>query len=145
MKKIYLFILLLSLQNLNIINGQGIQNPPQKFRVVAVQSADNSVQSVSNEISLYFPLALQVPNAFTPNGDGLNDAFGAVGEGVEDYRLVIFNRWGNIIFEANKLTKKWDGRYQGKLVPLGAYNYEIFARGKETGEFHKSGTVIVAK
>jgi gliding motility-associated-like protein len=125
--------------------GQQVQNPPKKYRVVAVDSERSEITSISNIIELYYPLALQIPTAFTPNGDGLNDTFGPVGEGAEIFRMVVFNRWGNILFTSNDINNHWDGIYNGEPVPFGAYTYEIFAEGKEIGKIHKSGQVIVAR
>lgn len=51
-----------------------------------------------------------IPNAFTPNGDGINDYFFGQGIGIVDYDLWIFDRWGNMIFHGDELSSKWDGR-----------------------------------
>ena len=69
---------------------------------------------------------MAVPNVFTPNGDGLNDFFFPVINCVfEEYHLVIFNRWGQLLFETNNQNEKWDGTYQNKEVPEGVYFYLI--------------------
>ncbi|KAB2913096.1 MAG: gliding motility-associated C-terminal domain-containing protein [Bacteroidetes bacterium] len=69
---------------------------------------------------------LFVPNAFTPDGDGLNDVF-YVSEycGLIKYRLWIFNRWGEVMFETNNPTATWDGTYKGQAVPEGVYGVLI--------------------
>jgi gliding motility-associated-like protein len=54
-----------------------------------------------------------IPNAFTPNGDGHNETFNGKGENIYDYRILIFDRWGNEIFESSSLYKGWDGRANG--------------------------------
>lgn len=68
-----------------------------------------------------------VPNAFTPDGDGLNDIFLPVVryDFVSSYHLYIFNRWGQMIFESSELQTGWDGTYKGKKVPGGVYVYRI--------------------
>jgi len=68
-----------------------------------------------------------IPNAFTPNGDGLNDTFGAIPkyDYVNRYKMSIFNRWGQMIFETTDINAGWDGTYQGSPVMLGAYVYRI--------------------
>lgn len=142
--KLYLLLIFFFFTR-NYLYSQESQNPPQKYRIVAVNASDDTICSISNEIELYLPLALRFPSAFSPNGDGLNDTFGAVGEGVDQYRLIIFNRWGNVIFESDNLHKKWDGRFNGELVAPGSYNYEVFAEGKEFGKLHKADNVIVTK
>ena len=59
------------------------------------------------------------PNAFTPDGDGLNDVFEIKFLFITDYYLKIYNRWGELLFEGK--TNKWDGYYLNKLVPDGVY------------------------
>ena len=142
--KTYLLIVFF-FYNLQHVKGQELQNPPIKYRIVAVNASNHDIKSISNELELYYPLAIRFPDAFTPNNDGLNDTFGAVGEGIEKFRLVIFNRWGNMIFESDHIEKRWDGTYKGEQVPPGAYNYEVYAQGKEYGKLHKAGTVVVTK
>jgi gliding motility-associated-like protein len=78
---------------------------------------------------------LWIPNSFTPNGDGLNDIFKpkTLAE-LENYTMLIFNRWGQLIFESNDLKKGWDGKYKGKLLEFGVYTYRIEATEKDTTE-----------
>jgi len=69
---------------------------------------------------------LYVPSAFTPNADGLNDIFKAeYGENVTEFRLEIYNRWGQKIFQTKKINAGWDGRYNGVLQPAGVYIWLI--------------------
>ena len=124
----------------DFIQAQGDQ---ETYRVVAISNDDSKKISESNEIELVLPLRVYLPTAFTPNGDGLNDEFGAVGEGIDEYKLVVFNRWGEVIFTSNNLSSKWDGKYKGKAVPFGSYNYQLLAQGKEIGEVNKTGRVTV--
>lgn len=56
---------------------------------------------------------LYIPNAFTPNGDGKNDGFIAIGEGVLEYNMWIIDRWGREIFYSNRFDKPWDGSVYG--------------------------------
>ncbi len=66
---------------------------------------------------------LWIPNVFTPNSDGYNDEFYAVGAYVIDFEMVIFNRWGQIMKTLNNIEEKWDGRYNGKACADGVYYY----------------------
>jgi gliding motility-associated-like protein len=64
------------------------------------------------------------PTAFTPNNDGLNDVFKVLGGyGLQQFYLVIFNRWGQKVFETNDYTKGWDGTLNGKKQPAGLYSW----------------------
>lgn len=66
-----------------------------------------------------------MPNAFTPNNDGLNDVFKPALIGVHDYTLMVFNRWGEEIFETNNPENGWNGYYKGNLCPPEIYIYKI--------------------
>ncbi|MBG9376890.1 gliding motility-associated C-terminal domain-containing protein [Panacibacter sp. DH6] len=65
------------------------------------------------------------PNAFSPNGDGKNDYFGPryAGCNIKNYRLIIYDRWGSLLFQANDITKKWDGTRNSITQQPGAYVY----------------------
>lgn len=66
-----------------------------------------------------------VPNAFTPSGDGLNDIFKPRITGVTDYDFMIFNRWGQLIFETKDINKGWDGTFKGNQCQQEVYVYRI--------------------
>jgi len=68
-----------------------------------------------------------MPNAFTPNGDGINDYFLPNYDCNNPTSLLmrIFNRWGEKVFETTDLNGKWDGRYRGVMQPTGVYIYYV--------------------
>lgn len=119
-----------------------------EYRVTAYQKGNSEIMSISNIFEIVPAAVLYIPNAFTPNSDGLNDTFGAVGEGIIEYNMQIFDRWGNLIFESNDMKVQWDGTYHNELVPNGVYVYKIDAKGPAiNGNFkkliHKNGNVTV--
>lgn len=71
---------------------------------------------------------IYVPNAFSPDGDGLNDVFQPEVRDVLSYRLDIFTRWGNIIFSTEDPKQGWDGKHNGKMMGDGVYIYQIHFR-----------------
>ncbi|MEZ4756565.1 MAG: gliding motility-associated C-terminal domain-containing protein [Flavobacteriales bacterium] len=72
---------------------------------------------------------VNIPNAFTPDGDGINDVFFVSLSAVPlDLRLSIFNRWGEPIFESSDPFAQWDGTYQGRPAPQGVYTYQFTYR-----------------
>ena len=90
---------------------------------------------------------IYIPNSFTPNGDGKNDVFNikTVYE-FSEFKLVIYNRWGDMIFESEDINKGWDGTYKVKPVPLGVYVYQLTATIKDTGEQRKiTGRVTLVR
>lgn len=79
----------------------------------------------SDETLILVEGSLYIPNAFTPNGDGINDFFGPEAIDVSRYSLKIFNRWGEIIFTSNNLKNSWDGTFKGKTVQNDVYVYQL--------------------
>lgn len=72
-------------------------------------------------------LDIKLPNAFTPDADGLNDVFKALGptDGIQDFTLAIYNRFGQMIWEANNFDDSWDGTFNGEVVPTGIYAWNM--------------------
>jgi|GEM_PF-2215972 len=68
---------------------------------------------------------LFIPNSFAPNGDGLNDFFMAQGENITTFSMQIFDRWGELLYNATDINRGWDGTYQGKECVDNAYVYRI--------------------
>jgi gliding motility-associated-like protein len=68
-----------------------------------------------------------IPNAFSPDGDGLNDLFMAyaTSDYIQKFHMLIFDRWGGEIFESNDIYLGWDGTKHGKHLPGGMYTYKI--------------------
>lgn len=134
-------ILLLSLLGASEADAQMIF--ARKYRVIAYKAGDPSTYSVSNEVEIIPNMALYVPNAFTPNGDGLNDTWGIAGEAVKELNVQVFNRWGQKIFESDNASYRWDGTYNGEKVQQGAYVYKILAKGASGKSQVKEGNLNV--
>jgi len=69
---------------------------------------------------------LYIPNTFTPDGDGINDIFYAYGYNLKNFKMYIFNRWGEFLFETTELVRGWDGKYKGNPCQLGTYIWKVF-------------------
>lgn len=70
-----------------------------------------------------------IPNAFTPDGDGLNEVFKVEGVGLNEFQLYIFNRWGQLIFQSKDQEVGWDGSYMGNPVQTDVYVYKLVYKG----------------
>ncbi|OFY62504.1 MAG: hypothetical protein A3H98_13135 [Bacteroidetes bacterium RIFCSPLOWO2_02_FULL_36_8] len=89
---------------------------------------------------------LYIPNAFTPDQDGLNDVFKPEGNGlIVNYSFKVFDRWGKEMFESNHFDLGWDGNFNGTPVPLGVYTWIISGRTIQQKELLSSGTVTVLR
>jgi gliding motility-associated-like protein len=74
-------------------------------------------------ISPFPPPNITVPNVFTPNGDNNNDFLIVDSKFIKEFKMIIFNRWGNEIFQFNNTIDKWDGKQNGQVLNDGVYFY----------------------
>jgi len=85
------------------------------------------------------------PSAFTPNGDGINDIFNAIGEFKGDnYKLEIYNKWGELLFISENKEIGWDGTYMGNIVQDDMYVYRFFMK-LNSNYFIKYGSITLFK
>lgn len=84
-----------------------------------------------------------VPNVFTPNGDGINDEFVVQLGPIEQYHLLIYNRWGRLVFETTNSSEYWDGSYKGKAVSEGVYTYRLEAVKAGKQPIQMAGTITL--
>ncbi len=113
------------------------------YRVMAVSKIDSNLWSASNRVRAVAPIQLEIPTAFSPNGDGLNDTFGVLSKGLEYFELTVYNRWSEVVFHSDKIGARWDGSYKGKPAPAGAYGYEVIAKDANNRSMKRKGTVVL--
>jgi len=129
-------------------NTQNITNLTEGIYTVIV--TDSSGCSITEPITLNdqnndCEFHIYLPNAFTPNGDGENDVLFLRGKGIESFTLVIYNRWGNKVFETNSLTYGWDGTFKGNVLNPAVFVYVVdvtFVNGETTTE---KGNISIIK
>ncbi len=113
-----------------------------------ITEGENGCKSYDTVQILWNGIPFAVPNAFTPNGDGLNDVFKVIPkyDYLKKFSMQIYNRWGQLIFETADYTKGWDGTYKGTPVESGVYVYRIvyedFSSRKTEGV---EGNVVVIR
>ena len=90
---------------------------------------------------------IDVPTAFTPNNDGLNDKFGPHNALKADkYEFKVYNRWGQLIFESTNWKERWDGKVKGKLQATGVYVWMLSYTNRDTKKpVFKKGTVTLIR
>ena len=116
----------------------------QVMQVVAHPSG--CLDTLTKDLRLYLQNIFNAPNAFTPNGDGLNDDWQPKGVfgGATDYRLRIWNRWGEKIYETDDFEASWDGTHQGTSSPAGGYLWDVtFTNAEGEPESFKGGVVLI--
>ncbi|HIF13826.1 MAG TPA: PKD domain-containing protein, partial [Bacteroidetes bacterium] len=95
--------------------------------------------------------SLYMPNAFTPNSDLVNDDYGPVGqfEGIKEYQLYIYNRWGDLVFDSKDIYERWNGKkYNDNALSHcqdGAYVWYVNVRDFMEKEYSYQGSVVLLK
>jgi gliding motility-associated-like protein len=98
----------------------------------------------ANVTTLIKPV-VDVPNAFTPNGDGKNDKLYVRGFGIAQMNFRIYNRWGQMIFESGTPSYGWDGTYKGVLQPMDAYAYTLIVQYGDGTIVNKKGDITLIR
>ncbi|GAB3035989.1 PKD domain-containing protein [Spirosoma pulveris] len=91
---------------------------------------------------------VNVPDAFTPNSDGMNDLLQVFTAYITDYEFRIYNRWGEVIFSSNNPEQKWDGTYKGSTYPSMIYPYVVVYKSEffpERDRVVKRGSVLLIR
>lgn len=115
--------------------------------VLTVTDDHNCFDSASVIITIIPEVTIYVPNAFTPNTDGINDVWMPVldNNGHDNYELVIYNRWGQLIFRSNEPQVGWDGTINGNDAPGAVYVYAITYQNLMGKVFKKEGTITLIR
>jgi gliding motility-associated-like protein len=101
---------------------------------------------ITHTVTVEFGSEYYVPSAFTPNNDGKNDEFKIIGSEVKEFSLVIFDRWGNEIFESDDINTSWNGiASTDNPMPEGVYVYRLEMRSKTNRDIVKSGAITLLR
>jgi len=107
--------------NSNLNNISPYQNPNHTYAdtgyycitLIVFDSTKVCSDTVVKCLKIEPEFTFYIPNAFTPNHDGKNEMFFGYGTYIKEFNMLVFDRWGNLIFESNDINKGWDGRVQG--------------------------------
>lgn len=95
------------------------------YRIRAISNHATPLESISNIYRVQLEPLLFIPNAFSPNNNRMNDLFEVKGKFFQTFRLLIYNRWGELIFQTTNPDQGWDGTFNGKPVPSATYIYRV--------------------
>ncbi|CAH0994245.1 hypothetical protein EMA8858_00354 [Emticicia aquatica] len=107
--------------------------------------------TVSSEVTLALcdsGLQIYVPTAFSPNQDGLNDELVVIGRSLDTFHLLVYNKWGEVVFESDDINKTWNGGWRNDInqpVPVGQYVLKIKAVFTNTEKVDRQTSVIVLR
>jgi gliding motility-associated-like protein len=139
----------------DVVSNPSVQNPTATLTVstLFIVTATNRNTNCSSKDSVFVELNelscskenVFIPNAFTPNGDGINDVFIPRSLILKSMRLGIYNKWGNKVFETDDLTKSWDGNYKGEPVEPGTYGYFFIGECSQGGKININGNITLLR
>lgn len=90
--------------------------------------------------------AVYIPTAFSPNGDGVNDVFRVkVNDAVTEFRLAVYGRWGNLIFETHGQDEGWNGAQKGINLPTGSYLWMVTYINSKEQPVKQQGTLVLIR
>jgi gliding motility-associated-like protein len=114
-----------------------------QYRVT--DSHDCSIEGDATITKDWRDCAVFIPNAFSPNGDGVNDFFRVVAhDDLTQYSLTVYSRWGQLIFESHDPERGWDGGLKGSVLPSGTYLYIVtYTDSKKQARKHTGSLVLM--
>lgn len=127
---------------------QPVASPPDNIQYCVASQLNGCVATKCIDITVTCEIGYDhsVPNAFTPNGDGHNDAFCLQGftDCITNFSVMIFDRWGEKVFESNDPSFCWDGVYKGQLMNAAVFVYVIKATKKKE-QINKKGNITLIR
>lgn len=123
-----------------------IASPPENTTFYAtIESPDGCVETDSVRVNVRG--LIYVPNAFTPDGDGLNDFFKAKGVDISEFKMEIYDRWGSLVFISDDIDRGWNGSFRGDgyYCPPDIYQYRIVATEHEGEVFELRGHITLLR
>jgi len=119
------------------------------YEVTLIATSDlGCIDTVTKIVPVMPEVLLYAPNAFTPDGDEFNQSWKVHMEGIDlyDFQLLIFNRWGEVIWESHDLEASWDGTYKGEVLPGGTYKWTIQTGDRlNDASYRYTGDVIIIR
>lgn len=130
----------------NVLNpSHWYQNMGSHLVSLIATSINGCVDTTYQTVVIENDFALYVPNSFTPNGDGKNEIFEAIGDGVAEYSIFIFDRWGNQVFTSTDMNQGWNGAMnnKGSILQTDVYAWKIQLRTFDHRGYTYAGTVAL--
>lgn len=115
------------------------------FSAGMVHAQSNSIHADDSESVSTEDAPVFIPNAFTPNGDGVNDYFYIPEANLNRFSFSVSDRWGNQVYYTNTASFRWDGQSKGRPIPSGVYVFVLDATTAKNVRVRRSGTITVVR
>lgn len=119
--------------------------PGEYFVTLIAEDLKGCTDTITKPIRIREEHFIYIPNAFTPDGDRFNNFFEASTINIRSLSILIFNRWGEVIYSSESVDFKWDGSYNGRMVRDGIYVWKIEYETNEGESFEINGHVSVLR
>jgi gliding motility-associated-like protein len=141
-------------QDGNIIGSFNSKSIVLKYDVVGTYKIEVQIENsqCKSEVQMFEILVIDCristfyfPTAFTPNKDGINEIFIPIGTLITEYSLIVFNRWGQLVFKSDDVNYGWDGTYLSKECPVGLYSYICKYKDIHNKRYIKSDNITLCR
>ncbi|MBN8702044.1 MAG: gliding motility-associated C-terminal domain-containing protein [Bacteroidetes bacterium] len=122
-----------------------LQDPGNYSATLLIYNEGGCTDESSVDICILEPTSIFIPDIFSPNGDGLNDVFYVRGKGIRELKFVVYDRWGEKVFETKDSGIGWDGTFRGKDVPAGVYIWLVEAELFDETEISEKGNLTLVR
>ena len=133
-----------------VLNNPSIWNPVMDIASatwVSVTVTDTNGCTATGQLEVKVPVtsSFYIPNTYTPDGDAHNPVFRVYGTNIAEFEILIFDRWGELIYQSVDMDSGWDGTYMGESVQNGMYVYKVKAIGLDHTLYNQIGHVTVLR
>ncbi len=122
-------------------------NPYQfiSYKIIVIPNDGNIEPVESNILDVVYRSKVAFPNAFSPDGDGINDIFNFESRFIVGVRMKIYNRWGELVYQTTNIDQGWDGTVNGKSSPIGTYIHHTELTDDMGVTFVKTGEIVLLR
>lgn len=135
----------IGLSDANISNPKANPEETTTYTVTVINEF-GCIDSDSMTVVVLFEELVNIPNAFSPNGDGMNETVKAIP--IRDMDMIsfeIYDRWGTLVFTGTNFSDAWDGTYLGKEQEVGSYIYIFVGIDEKNNQFKLTGTITLLR
>ena len=132
--------------NSTLVHPSNTYNKPGMYHITLIATdTKGCIDTIVKPINIEEAWYLYIPNTFTPDGNQFNNDFRISTVGIKAIQIQLYNRWGELIFEAFDPKFIWDGTYNGRIVNNGTYTYKINFTTNSGREQRRLGHINVLK
>jgi gliding motility-associated-like protein len=127
-----------------LVNPSHTYNASDTYVVQVVIWSNGFIDTITDTVDVLSE-GIFIPNAFSPNGDGVNDVYRVFGFCFSDFELQIFNRWGSLVFQTTEVDQVWDGSYKGVSLQPDIFVYKITYNESPESVQYKTGSIMLLR